>query len=114
LAIGLAVATALGAYVDGAGAALVVLVGVTVSGGLIGAAVLGGVGQEVARGLYHLRLGVVDRFVGATVSAVGAAVACALVVHVLALAAPHSSISRAAGHDAIAHLLGQPGTVLWI
>jgi hypothetical protein len=98
-------------HVSGRVTALVVLLVATIGGGMVGAGLLGGVGNALARGLYRLNLGSLDRLLGALLSAVGAVALCAIVLHVVALVEPGGQLTRTARHDAIAHWLMHDRTV---
>jgi hypothetical protein len=105
LLVGLGVALLVLPHVSGRIAALVVLLVATIGGGMVGAGLLGGVGNALARGLYRLNLGSLDRLLGALLSAVGAVALCAIVLHVVALVQPHGQLTRTAHQDAVAHWL---------
>jgi uncharacterized membrane protein required for colicin V production len=102
LLAGLAIALILVPHMGSRGAALALLLGATIGGGLLGAAALGEVGNAIAQLLHRLELGSVDRALGAVLSAIGAVVICALVLHLLILFAPDSNLTRNARHDAVA------------
>lgn len=85
--------------------ALILLLGATISGGLFGAGVLGGVGNTFAQWLHRLELGSLDRALGAVLSGIGAIAICALLLHLLILFAPDATMTQNARHDAVAHWL---------
>lgn len=114
LLAGLAVALLVLPHVSGRIAALVVLLAATIGGGMVGAALLGEVGSTIARALYRLELGSLDRLLGALLSGVGAVALCAIVLHVAALIDPAGELSRTARHDSIAHWLVHNRTVEWL
>jgi uncharacterized membrane protein required for colicin V production len=114
LLVGLVLALALLPHLDGRAVMLVVLIGVPIGTALGGAALLGEVGFAIARGLHSLRLGPLDRLLGAALSGLGALVVCAVVLHVLALAAPGNSLTREARHDTVARWLIHNPVVMWL
>jgi uncharacterized membrane protein required for colicin V production len=114
LLMGLLVALALLPYLDGRGATLVVLIGVPFGCALLGATLLGEVGFAIARGLHRLRLGPLDRLLGAALSGLGALVVCAVVLHVLVLVAPSNAVTRDARHDSVARWLIRNPVVMWL
>jgi uncharacterized membrane protein required for colicin V production len=114
LLVGLVIALILVPHMGTRAAALILLLGSTISGGLFGAAALGGVGNKIAQWLQRLELGSLDRALGAVLSGVGAVVACALTLHLLILFAPDSNLTRNARHDAVAHWLIRNPVVMWL
>ena len=105
LLAGLAIALILLPHMGSRASALILLLGATISGGLFGAGVLGGVGSSLARWLQRLELGSLDRALGAVLSGIGAIALCALALHLLILFAPDSTMTHNARHDAVAHWL---------
>jgi uncharacterized membrane protein required for colicin V production len=114
LLAGLALALILIPHMGTRFAALVLLLGATISGGLIGAGALGGVGNALAQWLHRLDLGAVDRALGAVLSGVGAVVLCAMALHLLVLFAPASELTHTAEHDAVAHWLIRNPAIMWL
>ncbi|MBV9313864.1 MAG: hypothetical protein JO100_09000 [Pseudonocardia sp.] len=92
LPVGLALVHALVPPADDRTAHLAVILIGMVSGGLLGSAILGGLGHWVARGLYRLRLGSLDRLLGALLSGVLALVVCGLVLGVLSTLGFHTGM----------------------
>jgi uncharacterized membrane protein required for colicin V production len=114
LLAGLVVALRWVPYIGGRPAAVVLFLGATLGGGLLGAAALGGVGHAIARGLHRIELGPLDRLLGAALSGVGAVALCALALHALILIDPSSALTRAARHDMVAQLLIHNRAVMWL
>ena len=114
LLVGLGIALLLIPHMGTKVAALILLLGATISGGLFGAAALGGVGKTFAQWLHRLELGSLDRALGAVLSGVSAVVGCALVLHLLILFAPDSNLTRNARHDVVAQWLILNPVVMWL
>lgn len=105
LFVGLLVALSALPFAGGPGTRLLVVVGIPLVLGCVGAALLGDVGAVIAHGLYRARLGVLDRSLGALISTVATVLVCVLGLHVLLLVAPHRTLSDEARHDVVAHWL---------
>ena len=93
---------------------LLILLGATIGGGLIGAAVLGTAGLSLARGVHRVELGPLDQLLGAMLSSVSTIAICAIVLHVLAILDAKSPPVRAAQHDLVVHWLIHNPTATWL